>query len=214
MPTRSSVRKGEGAVHLCKRHYPLRHGPYRELPRDHLGGTRRTRPARQGQECPLHLQLGRLRCLSQGSKNMPNPTLGYLSAQAHNPGAGYHRPGGELRPRQRGRCGRILPTVGIECEIPLPGRALPLGDVLRGMRTALEKKEEIAPSSTSSAPKTWMMIGGRSPSSPPSPTRIRPPSSTGMGRAVTYRDDETGQIETIDLRHTPTQNCRGGSTGR
>lgn len=99
---------------------------------------------------------------------------------------------------------RILPTVGIECEYLYQAERYRSGMYCEGMRTALEKKDEIRAIldefRTEELEDDWWPISVFSSFTDKDTTTILDWDGEW---AVTYRDDETGQSETIDLRHTP-----------
>ncbi|MFA5448540.1 MAG: lysine--tRNA ligase [Sphaerochaeta sp.] len=98
----------------------------------------------------------------------------------------------------------ILPTVGIEPEYLYQAERYRSGMYAEGMRTALEKKEEIRAIldefRTEDLDDSWWPISVFSSFTDKDTTTIL--DWDGQW-AITYRDDENGKTETIDLRNTP-----------
>ena len=97
----------------------------------------------------------------------------------------------------------LLPVVGIEPEYLYQAKRYRASDYAQGMRTALEHKDEIKALldkyRTSPLPDDWFPISVFSNFTGKDTTTIL---SWDGEWGVTYRDDETGETETIDLRTT------------
>jgi lysyl-tRNA synthetase class 1 len=98
----------------------------------------------------------------------------------------------------------ILPAVGIEPEYLYQAERYRSSMYAQGMRTALEKKDEIRAIldefRTEDLDESWWPISVFSSFTDKDTTTIL--DWDGQW-AITYRDEETGQTETIDLRSTP-----------
>ncbi|NLA98579.1 MAG: lysine--tRNA ligase, partial [Spirochaetales bacterium] len=98
----------------------------------------------------------------------------------------------------------ILPTVGVEPEYLYQAKRYRSSMYAQGMRTALEKRDEIRAIldefRTEPLEADWWPISVFSSFTDKDTTTILDWDGEWN---VTYRDDETGQTETLDLRNTP-----------
>lgn len=99
---------------------------------------------------------------------------------------------------------KILPTVGVSPEYLYQAQRYRSSLYAEGMRTALEKRKEIKAildsCRTEPLPEDWWPISVFSSFTDKDTTTVL---DWDGEYGVTYRDDSTGQVETIDLRTTP-----------